>query len=124
MANIYKIGTSHAGLALLSTLAGTLRDRDPVGEPMEYSLPVKLGDGSVRNLGVLTQTWYFGGMSESRRNALCALVGPVYVYTRKNDGSFGYFTAKLLWPENEPEHYANHVIDLDLKLWKLQEYTP
>lgn len=124
MDDIYKIGTSYGGLALLSTLAGNERDRDPRGEPMEYSAPIKLGDGTIRNLGVLTQTWHWDFMSEARRNALYALVGSVYVYTRKNDGTFGYFTAKLIWPENEPEHFSNRVLDVDLILWKLQVYTP
>lgn len=119
----YKIGTSYEGLALVTSL-GTKEPRDPRGDPMEYSQPTTLGDGTIRNLGWLRQNWHFDILSESQRNALYALIGDVYVYTRKNDGTFGYFTGELVWPEKEPEHYSNFVKDLNIELRKLTVYTP
>jgi hypothetical protein len=91
---------------------------------MEYASVVTLGDGTTRNLGWLRQTWHWTMLSESMRNALYAYVGSVYVYTRKNDGSFGYYTGTLVWPEKEPEHLANRVLDLNIELRELVVYTP
>jgi hypothetical protein len=124
MASVYKIGTTYGNMKTIGSLSTNAKDKDPRGEPMEYSRPVKLGDGSTRNLGVLTQTWHWDFMTETLRNALYNYIGDVYVYTRNNAGSFAYYTAKLIWPENEPEHYANRVLDVSLQLWGLETYTP
>lgn len=118
----YKIGTSHAGLAAFSAL--TVPMADPRGEAMDYARYTELGNGSKLGTGWIQQTWHWGFMSEAQRNQLFNYVGVVYIYARKNSGSFGYFTGVLVWPEAEPEHYANRVIDITVEIRKLVEYTP
>lgn len=121
---VYKIGTSYANMVNVDSLGSAFPQSDPRGDPMEYADVVAIGDGTNRETGWLKQNWYWEILSESMRNALYAYVGSVYVYTRKNDGSFGYFTGILVWPEKEPEHYSNRVLKLSVELRKLVVYTP
>ena len=120
----YKIGTTYGNLTVVDGLGSADPRSDPRGDPMEYANVVTLGDGTTRNLGWLRQKWHWEFMSESMRNALYAYVGSVYVYTRENDGTFGYYTGTLVWPEKEPEHYSNRVLDVNVEIRELIVYTP
>lgn len=124
MASDYWIGTTAGNIAAIDALFKRAQDTEPRGDPMDYSRPTETGDGKRVGLGWLRQTWHFDFVGEAYRNALFAYVGPVYVKTRKNDGSFGYYTAELVWPETEPEHDADRVLDLNIELRKLVSYTP
>lgn len=123
MAREYKIGLNHAGLAYFSAIAVPMPD--PRGEAMDYAQPTDLGDGTKRGLGWLQQTWHWGFLTEAQRNHLHdTYTGKtVNVLTRKNDGTFAEYTALFTWPENEPEHYANRVIDITITLRKLTAVT-
>lgn len=118
----YKIGTSYAGMTYFSAL--TIPTADPRGDPMEYSNVVEIGNGTRKNLGWLRQMWHWDFLTEAQTSQLRAFLGSVYVTTRKNDGTFGVYTATLVWPEEEPEHYANRVLDITIELRKLVVYTP
>lgn len=120
----YLIGTTYEGLAEVSGLGSSAMGTDPRGDPMEYSNVVTLGDGTARNLGWLKQTWHWDIMPEAQRNALYNYIGDVYIYTRENDGTFGYYTGELIWPEKEPEHFSNRVLDITIEIRKLVVYTP
>jgi hypothetical protein len=124
VSSAYKIGTTAGNIAAIDTLFSSPRDCEPHGDPIDYAESVELGDGTRRGMGWLRQNWHWDFLSESMRNSLFALMGPVYICTRMNSGSFGYFTAELVWPQTEPEHYANRVLDLTIELRKLVSYTP
>lgn len=124
MASNYMIGTTAGNIAAIDGLFARPQDCEPRGLPMTYSRPVETGAGTRVSLGWLQQVWHFDFVGETYRNSLFSYVGPVYVRTRKNDGSFGYFTGLLVWPEEEPEHEADRVLDLNIELRQLVEYVP
>ncbi len=124
MSSQYMIGTTAENIAAIDALFKRRQDCEPRGDPMDYAEVVTLGDGTTLGQGWLKQTWHFDFVGEAYRNALYAYAGKaVYVRTRKNDGTFGYFTALFVWPEREPEHDADRVLDLTIELRKLVEYT-
>jgi hypothetical protein len=117
----FMIGATYGGMAYFKDL--TVAMKEPRADPMDYAKMITLGDGTDRGVGQLVQIWHWGFMSEAQRNALEEFIGPVYVRTLQNDGTFGVFTAELAWPKKEPEHYAKRVIDISLELRKLKAYT-
>jgi len=118
----YMIGTTYANLSYFRNLAIPMLP--PRGDPMDYAKTVTLGDGTQRGVGWLRQSWHWDYLTEAQRNQLYNYIGDVFVWTRKNDGNFGLYTAELVWPDTEPEHYCNRVIDLTVELRKLVVYTP
>lgn len=121
MASNYKIGTTYAGLTSLDQLTTPLVN--PRSEGLQTSDPVDIADGSRRSIGWLRQAWHWGFMSEAQCEALRGYIGTVYVRTRKNDGNFETYSAVLVWPEQEPEHYAGKVIDLTVELRMMEVAT-
>lgn len=119
--NQYKAGANHGALTLFTAMNPTMND--PYAGPMDYSDPEEMADGSIRNLGWVQQPWHWDILSEAQANVVRALVGAANVYTLKNDGSLGEFTAVLQWPKKEPEHRSNKVLDLTVMLIKLVAYT-
>lgn len=124
MASNYWIGTTAGNIAAIDALFKRSNDTEPRGDPMDYAQYVETGAGTRVGVGWLRQIWHFDFVGEAYRNALFAYVGAVYVKTRMNDGTFGYFTGELVWPEQEPEHQADRVLDLNIELRKLVSYTP
>ena len=121
MESNYKIATTFAGLTSLNQLATPLTD--PRSEGLQTTDPVDIADGSRRNVGWLRQEWHWGFLSEAQCEALRAYIGVVYVRTRKNDGNFETYSAVLVWPEQEPEHYAGKVIDITVELRMMEVAT-
>jgi hypothetical protein len=119
------IGSTAGNIAAIDALFHTQRDCEPHGDPMDYSQPTDIASGARLGLGWLEQVWHWDFLSETFRNSLAAYANTtVYVHTRMNSGSFGYYTATLLWPEKEPEHVADRVLDLSITLRNLIGYTP
>jgi len=118
----YQIGVNHGDLGYISAkfaADGLNAMPDPRGDPMEYSQPTKLGDGTVRGLGWLQQTWHWDIMTEAQCTTLRGYIGAVNVLTRNNAGSFVEYTGVLVWPEKEPEHFDNHVLDITVTIIQL-----
>lgn len=116
---VYQIGTNHADLGYISAkfaADGLNVMPDPRGDPMEYSQPTRLGDGTMSGLGWLQQTWHWEFMTEAQCATLRGYIGAVNVLTRANSGSMVEYTAVLVWPEREPEHYCNKVLDVTITL--------
>lgn len=116
------IGTTYETMATFET--SDLAVSEPRSDPMDYAKSIELGDGMRRGMGDLRQTWHWGLLTETQRNALLDYLGPVYVRTLQNDGDYELYTADLLWPEKEPEHYAGSLFDLSLELRRLVVFTP
>jgi len=115
----YFVGTSHGDLGTIAAkfaADGLNAMPDPRSDPMEYSQPAKLGDGTIRSLGWLQQTWHWDVMTEAQCATLRGYIGAVNVLTRNNAGSIVEYTAVLVWPEKEPEHWSNHVMDVTVTL--------
>lgn len=125
----YKIGATYAGMDYVENLGGSAGQHfAPEAYPIDYSEVVTLGNGMRRGLGWLTTKWHWGFLPIAQYNALkafCAgLASQVYIKTRNNDGTFGVYTAIMLWPEKEPERRAGRVLDVTIEFTKLIAYTP
>jgi hypothetical protein len=115
MTDTLKIGTSLAGMAYLSTFFNDSRDREPRVEPMQYGTFYDAGDGSHPGVGWLTQKWVFGRLTEHYWAHLVAFKNlPVWITTRKNDGTYANYTAVAIFPDEEPEHWAGRVLDAEI----------
>ncbi len=124
ISSIYRIGTTYGGMVDVVSFAANMRDKEPRGLPIDYSQNIDLGDGTRKGMGWQTQDWHWDFMSETMRNSLHAFIGPVYIQTRMNDGAFGYFTAVMVWPDAESEHYSDRVLDLTITFRKMISYSP
>lgn len=116
------IGTTYETMVYFES--SDLAVTEPKADPMDYAKSIELGDGMRRGMGDLRQTWHWGLLTETQRNVLLAYLGPVYVRTLQNAGTLELYTADLLWPEKEPEHYAGSLFDLSLELRRLKVFTP
>jgi hypothetical protein len=114
MAKTIKIGTTAGNLTYLGLL--TPRIVEPLVDPIDYAETIEQGDGQRVGMGRLVQAWHWDILSEAQANKLRTYVGAVYVQTLKNDGTTGVYTAKLVWPEKEPDHRAGRVLDLTVEL--------
>jgi hypothetical protein len=118
----YKIGTDHSDLDWIYnqlTANGLNRAPDPRGEPMEYASPSKIGDGTTKNFGWLQQEWHWDVLTEAQCADLRAFIGSVNILTRNNAGTFVEYTGIMEWPEREPEHFDNHVLDVTVNFIQL-----
>ena len=119
------IGTSYGGLAYLNTFYYDSRDREPRASPIDYASRIEAGDGSRPGSGWSEQKWNFGRLTEHYWDHLMAFKDVVvYIRTRKNDGTYGYYTAVMVAPANEPEHFAGRVINAELLFRGMIVYTP
>jgi hypothetical protein len=123
----YEIGTTALNMVNLETLFTSNRGIYTAhADPVDYSKIVQLGDGSKRGLGWLQTTWHFDYLSlahYSLLKAYCpALAASVYIQTRKNDGTFAVYTARMLWPEQEPERGSSAIVlDINIRFIQLVE---
>ena len=121
---IFQIGATYAGLANVSTLYETLRDRDPNAKPIGYLSHIEVGDRTRIAQGLPQQVWHWDILSEAMWATLVGYANTTkYVRTRKNDGTFGVFTCIIILPEEEPEHFAGRVLDVDFTLRDMIAYT-
>jgi len=119
------IGTSYGSIAYLSTFYNDLRDRDPRCSPIDYAARIEAGDGSRPGSGWLEQKWIFGRLTEHYWAHLMDFKDvAVYIRTRKNDGTYGYYTAMTVAPMEEPEHFAGLVLNTELLFRAMVVYTP
>ncbi len=115
MADTLKIGSSLASMVYLSTFFGDLRDREPRVMPMQYSNFYSAGDGTRPGVGWFVQKWLFGRLTEHYWDHLKAFKNTqVWVTTRKNDGTYGNYTAIAIFPDEEPEHWSGRVLDAEI----------
>ena len=115
------IGNAPGSLAALTTFGGR-RDVEPRVLPMQYANYVDLGNGSRVGSGWIVQKWSLTVSSEAYWAQLAAFFGTIqYVYTRKNDGTWGTFVAAIVGPDQEPEHFAGRVLECEITLRLLQE---
>jgi hypothetical protein len=123
----YMIGTTALNMVNLETLFAANRGTFTAhADPVDYAKIVQLGDGSQRGLGWLQTQWHFDYLSLTHYallKAYCSgLSASVYIKTRKNDGTFGVYTARMLWPEQEPERGSSAIVlDINIKFIQLVE---
>jgi hypothetical protein len=121
MSSTIKIGTTSGGMAYLSALSPAIRE--PLIDPMDYAETIELGDGTRQGQGWLMQNWHWDFVTEAQANKLRTYIGTVYVVTLENDGTTGTYSGTLVWPEKEPEHRSNRVLDLTIELRNLAVVT-
>lgn len=98
--------------------SGTLKDlallSTPVSYPkglfVPYSKLLDLGNGLQRGGGWSTVTWHWEIISPAERNQLKTFCtgqsSSVWIVTRVNDQDlFQYFTASMIWPQNEQRDF-------------------
>lgn len=121
----YQIGTALGTMTNLETIFASTRGiYTAKADPVDYSQPTRLGDGSLKGNGWLETTWHFDYLSLTNYNLLkayCpALSSNVYIKTRNNAGTFAIYTATMLWPEKEPERGSSSIVmDISIKFIKL-----
>jgi len=119
------IGTSYGGLAYLSTFFNDSRDREPRTTTIDYANHIDAGDGTRPGNGWLEQKWHYGRLTEHYWSHLAAFNNTVvYIKTYKNDGTLGYYTAIMVMPDEEPEHFAGRVLEADITFKMMVVYTP
>ena len=115
MSDNMKIGATFVGLAYLSTFFYDTRDREPRAGTIRYANHVNVGSGIRPGSGWLTQKWTFGRLTEHYWDHLMAFKNiPVWITTRKNDGTYANYTAIMIIPDEEPEHFAGRVLNAEL----------
>ncbi len=107
---MYRLGTSLGTLTPISELG----IHDPHSYPMRRSARFENASGGYADIGWLEQEWRWGYLPESQINVLRDYEGEVYVCTKDNSGAWKVYTAVLVWPEQEPEHYSGHVLDFSV----------
>jgi hypothetical protein len=119
------IGATQGGMVRIDTLFETPTDRQPRVMPINHSEHFDLGDRKRLATGWKTQVWHWGFLSSAMWEALRAYANTtVYVKTIGNAGTAEYYTATLIWPDEEPEHWANRVLEADITLRDLVTFTP
>jgi hypothetical protein len=116
--NRMRIGPTSGSLLGFDELTPVMDDPRP--DPMQYARTIDPGSGPRKFLGHLNQNLHWDRLTEAQRNAIYAMIGNVQVETVDNSGAFGLYTATLEWPEEEPEHYAGRVLDLNVMLKDLE----
>lgn len=103
----YRIGTSLATLTDLETLGVPY----PHSYPMSYSARFDNAAGGYADKGWLQQEWRWGFITLSQRNVLRSYSGSVVICTRANDGTWKVYSGVMVWPQEEPENYADVITD-------------
>ena len=120
-----KLGSSYGGAAYLSTFFYDSRDKEPRCSPMDYANHIDAGDGSHPGNGWLEQKWVYGRLTEHYWSHLMSFKDTaVYILPRKNDGTFGWYTATMVLLTAEPEHFAGRVLNAEITFRGLVAYTP
>lgn len=122
----YSLGTSHATLVNLESMSPSVFA--PRHTPPVYSAPTQLGSLGVASLGYLKATWHWDFLTLAQYNKLrtycTGLSADVYIKTKNASGTYSYYTAKMIWPQEEPERFAERVLDITIEFRNLQVYTP
>lgn len=88
--------------------------------------PIELASGGVRGAGWVSCSWIWDVLTQAQYNQLrtfCAnKSSDVYLRTRKDDGTYQYYTAKMVWPEN-PNRRHNHLLGLTFEFRDMEMYV-
>lgn len=75
----------------------------PKSQFIPYARVVNLGDGGKRGVGFPIAIWEFSLIGLEERNQLKEFCpgasADVYIRTKKNDDTYGDYSAKMIWPE-------------------------
>ena len=88
--------------------------------------PVELASGDVRGAGWVSCAWIWDVLTQAQYNQLrtfCAnKSSDVHLKTRKDDGTYQSYTAKMVWPEN-PDRRHNHFLALTFEFRDMEKYA-
>lgn len=123
MPNEFKVGTSQAGLTLLSQL--TVPVPEPFCEFVPYSKQSSLSDGNVRGNGFPQAKWDWKFLTSAQRDQLrsfCAgASSSVWIRTWDEEGDYHDFNCIMIWPaEQDPQ--AERFLEFTLVFRRLVEY--
>lgn len=125
--NVYKIGTTYAGLTLLTALSTPVTN--PYSEYAPFSKIHSLADGSIRGNGSPAIRWVWKFMTRAQRNYLrttfCASPlssSSVYIAQLDGEGTERAYLCKMLWPAAE-DIQAERVLDFSLTFRRLEIVT-
>lgn len=98
----YKIGTTLAGLTLLSDL-GIPYPRHGFVRHAQYN---DMGDGSMQGNGWKQDEWFWGFITQAQRDTLRIYIpqngSHIFVRDLKDDGvTWANFECESVWPQNE-----------------------
>lgn len=118
----YAIGTTYGNL---TDMAELLEPVDyPRGEYEPYAKYVKLGDGTIKGLGLPVARWVFPIITVEQRDQLkeyCdGASAAVYITTKMNDDTFEDFTATMIWPNDEKRWGGGHFANLEIEFRNLE----
>lgn len=124
MAYSFKLGTTQAGLTLLSDL--TVLVHPPFAEFVPFSKPYSLGDGNVRGNGSPQAKWTWKFMTFAQRDALrvfCTGASTaIWVRTWNDTGVFHDYNGVAIFPtEQDPQ--ASRVLEYVIIFRRLVEYA-
>jgi hypothetical protein len=100
MASSFMIGTTAEDLTSLDELTVPLDD--PLSDFSPYFEVVELADLSGRGMGTPYATWTLTLTADQRNQMKTFCTGAseeLYIQTKKDDDSFGIFSATLIWPK-------------------------
>jgi hypothetical protein len=109
----YQIGLSTGSMVNLGIEVGGILLPAPKGDPVIYSQPTQLADGSIRGLGWMNVDWNFGYLTPSQRDSFRAYVpigqasNLIYMATRSldNNNAFVLYQAWCIWPFPEKRDF-------------------
>lgn len=114
----YEIGANHGDLTPLSELDTPIR-RGVRSDRLSYSTYRERGDGSRQGQGWLKTTWHFNGITVAEWTQLKEFEGPCNILTPDNDDDMVEFEARMVLPDEEPEHYGGGVLDVSIEFRQL-----
>lgn len=125
MAHEFKIGTIAAGLGAM-TLLNALST--PVPEPQAsyqlYQSYLTLGDLSKRGIGYPSAEWRFPRLTSAQRAKLrtfCTNASTtVYIRTIDDAGSYGNYSASMVWPEKDSAMVGGMYMDVIIRFERIE----
>ena len=111
---MYKIGINHDDLDTIA--AQLLGLTEPDSSPPDYPVQLKLGNGKIKNMGWLFVEWHWNAMTEAQFTALRGFIGDVNIITPDADGVFVEYSGNLNFPEKEPDHASEKVLDVTITI--------
>jgi hypothetical protein len=87
-------------------------------------------DGNVAGSGFPKVIWQFDVLTQAMVTALRTICpgysASVYIKTRKPDGTFGTYTAVMVWPQAQMDarNFRGRYLGLEIQFRRLEVYTP
>jgi hypothetical protein len=121
---LYAIGETLESLTLLDDLDPPLKE--PTSDYQDYAEEIALGDTGTRGVGFPVARWSFALMNsleerEALRDFCAGKSAPVYISTRKNDGTYADFECVMHWPLREQRFTDEEPMDLVIEFTRLVE---